>query len=401
MVINWDILSILVFYVIILFLYFRYKNRFQTQGILLLYRTKLGLRLMDTIALKFPRFVTFLAYAGVFVGFTGMVFILYTLVIETWKLIFVPGTAPALAPLLPGVQIAGAPTLSFWHWILAIFVVAVIHEFSHGVVARLFHVPIKSSGVAFFGPILGAFVEPEETELEKISIWKQISVFAAGPFSNMLSGALVLLVITLIFVPLVSQLYQANGITVTAVVDGYPMNQTGIDVPFTISGVNGNQTLAFVSFLDTLSAAAPGETMLLETNKGNYSVTPVANPDDPTKAFLGVSGLEQEVVLKEQFASLEPLRPVLDWLQLFLIWLFLIHIGIGLFNLLPLGPLDGGRMFYAVAFAIVKDTKKAKRALMLSTTLCLVLIIINFLPWLNKLFTWLFGTFVSLLTFLF
>lgn len=401
MVINWDILSILIFYGIILLIYFRYKDRFHTQGILILYRTKLGLGLMDTIALKCPRLVTFLAYAGVLVGFTGMVFILYTLVVETWKLVFVPGTAPALAPLLPGVQIAGAPTLSFWHWILAIFVVAVIHEFSHGVVARLFRVPIKSSGVAFFGPILGAFVEPEETELEKISIWKQLSVFAAGPFSNLLSGALVFLLITLLFAPLVSQLYEADGITVTAVIDDYPMNQTGIDVPFTISGINGNQTLDFVSFIDTLSAAAPGDTLLLETNKGDYSVITIANPDDPTKAFLGVSGLEQEVVFKEQFVSLEPLRPVLDWLQLFLIWLFLIHIGIGLFNLLPLGPLDGGRMFYAAAFALVKNAKKAKRALMFSTTLCLILIVVNFLPWLNKLFTWLWSIFVSLLTFLF
>lgn len=30
-------------------------------------------------------------------------------------------------------------------------------------------------------------------------------------------------------------------------------------------------------------------------------------------------------------------------------WLFILSIGIGLFNLIPLGPIDGGRMFKLVA----------------------------------------------------
>ena len=33
------------------------------------------------------------------------------------------------------------------------------------------------------------------------------------------------------------------------------------------------------------------------------------------------------------------------WFVGLLVWIYLLNLGIGLFNLLPLGPLDGGRMY--------------------------------------------------------
>src|SRR3989338_7247444 len=250
--VNWDLLSLAFFFLLLLFVYYLYKNRFETQGLFVMYKTQIGIRLMDTMAKKAPRLWKFLSVFGVFVGFLGMAFLLYFLSKETLKLLFIPGT----------------PALSFWHWILAIFVAAVIHEFAHGLIARLHKVPIKSSGFAFFGPLLAAFVEPDEKVLEKKSMMQQLSVFAAGPFSNLLLGAFVLVLLLFVVTPALGMIYQGDGIIVHQVMDAYPMNASGIAVPFTILAVNGDETLRTEQFVSVISIIKPGDEVLFETDKG-------------------------------------------------------------------------------------------------------------------------------------
>lgn len=398
--VNWDLISLFIFFLILILVYLRFKEKFTTQGIFVMYKTQLGIKLMDRFAKPHPRFLRFLSYFGVILSFIGMVFILYFLIRETWKLIFVAGTQPALAPVLPGVQIAGAPTLSFWHWILAIFVAAVIHEFSHGLIARLHNIPVKSSGFAFLGPLLAAFVEPDEKVLQKKSAMQQLSVFAAGPFSNLLLGGVLLLLLVFVIAPTVGNIYEGEGIIVHQLMDGYPMNSSGVSVPFTILSVNGEKTLDVEQFSAVVNLLKPGETTLVGTDQGDYTIILASHPDNASAPFFGIAGLEQKVVVKEEYSYLKPLAPVIDWFKLLLLWIFLISVGVGLFNLLPLGPVDGGRMFYTGVLALTKNEKISKNALLTMTVLCLGLIFINMLPWLNKLFVWL-GSIFSLLISLF
>ena len=395
--VNWDLVSIVVFYGLLLLVYFRFKKKFETHGIVVMYKAQWGIKLMDRLAKPFPRFLNFISRVGVFVGFAGMAFIFYFLTKETLKLIFIAGTQPALAPVLPGVQIAGAPVLSFWHWIITIFVAAVIHEFSHGVVARLYNVKVKSSGFAFLGPLLAAFVEPEEKELEKKTKMQQLAVFAAGPFSNLVLGGFIFLILMFMVAPFVSQIYDTQGIIVHQTLDGYPVNESGIEVPFTLLAMNGEETLGFDSFVSVTDNIMPGDTVVLSTDKGEYTLVPVANPDNASKAFFGVSGFEEKVVLKDNYSFLAPFTGFIDWVKLLLVWLFLISVGVGLFNLLPLGPVDGGRMFYTLSLAVFKKESHAKKSLWIATIFCVSLIFINMIPWLEKLFFWLLGIFSSFL----
>ena len=46
--------------------------------------------------------------------------------------------------------------------------------------------------------------------------------------------------------------------------------------------------------------------------------------------------------LKNRLGGIIP--AALIWFYGFLYWLYLLNLGIGLFNLVPLGPIDGGRM---------------------------------------------------------
>src|SRR3989344_3695086 len=211
---NIDLISALIFYALLVLFFLVKRKKFDVQGkIFVLYKTKIGLNLMDRLAKKIPRLLKVVSFIGIIVGFLGMIVILGFLVYGTYQLFTVPDAKPVLAPVFPGIHIPGAPVLSFWHWIIALFVVAGIHEFSHGVISRVYGIDIKSSGFAFLGPILAAFVEPDEETLKKKKRIQQLSVFAAGPFSNILLGVVLLFLVPLVFNPLINN-YFGDGIWV-------------------------------------------------------------------------------------------------------------------------------------------------------------------------------------------
>lgn len=389
---NFDLISVLIFYGILLILYYSFKDKFTSQGFIVMYKTKWGIKLMDSISKKFPRIIAFLSYVGVVFGFLGMAFIMYFLVKETWKLIFVPGTASALAPVLPGIEVsAGIPVLSFWHWIITIFIAAAIHEFSHGVVARLHNVPIKSSGFAFMGPLLAAFVEPEEKSLEKKRRVKQMAVFAAGPFSNILFGIFILLLMLFVFTPLLGVVYESNGIFVNGVVDGYAVNESGLDAPFIIESIDENEINNFNDFIVINSNLNVGQEIVLGTDKGEYNIILSENPNNSSAPFFGIVGMEENYVFKENYSYLTPFDGTIEWIRMLLMWLFMISIGVGLFNLLPLGPVDGGRMFYVLMLGVLGKESYANRALVVTSVFCFGLIVINMIPWIMKLVLWVWG----------
>src|SRR3989344_2716377 len=200
---NIDIIFAVIFYLLLFLFYLLKKDKFEVKGkILFIYRTKFGIKLMDKIAKKLRFFLTPLSYLSIFVGFAGMAFILFVLLKGTFDLLFIPNTQPALAPVLTGVKVPGLPSLSFWHWIITIFIVALVHEFSHGVFARLFSLKVQSSGFLFLGPILGAFVEPDEKKLEKSPKRQQLAILSAGPFSNIALAFIILLIINFVSAPI-------------------------------------------------------------------------------------------------------------------------------------------------------------------------------------------------------
>src|SRR3989338_738808 len=143
------------------------------------------------------------------------------------------------APVLPGVSLPGMPELSFWHWILAILLVAVVHEASRGFYARLHKLRVLSSGFAFFGPILAAFVEPDEKELERASPFVQLSVLSAGPFSNILFSFFVLAISLFVLTPLASSMMTYDGVKIVSIAPDYPLSNTSLEPGFEIEAING------------------------------------------------------------------------------------------------------------------------------------------------------------------
>ena len=370
---NYDLIFAIIFYGFVLLFFLKNKKKFEIQNkIFFLYKTKLGLRFMNKIARIFPRTLNIIKYFSIFTGIGGMLFIFYFLIKSSINLILDPAGPPSIAPVFPGVSIPGAPALSFWHWIIAIFFVAVVHEFAHGIFARLNKIHIKSSGFAFLGPILAAFVEPDEKQMKKLKKKDQLAIFSAGPFSNIVFGILFLLLLACLM-PIEGKIVGKDNVIIDSAIEGYPAGDLEIEYPFTILAVNGEQTQNKSQFFEVIKDMKSNENITLLTDKGEFNLTTVEHPNNETKGFIGTAFLQQ--------------HPVMDWIKLLLIWLFMINFGVGLFNLLPLGPVDGGRIFYTLTLVFIKNEQKAKKIWGYVSFICLILIFINLLPWIMKILT--------------
>ncbi|MCX6711577.1 MAG: site-2 protease family protein [Candidatus Woesearchaeota archaeon] len=384
---NLDLIFIILFYGLIFLYFITHRKDFEVQSkIFALYRTKLGLKLMDSISRFKPRFLKVVGYIAVFTGFSGMIVMLYFLFKGAIDMIIKPGGIPTIAPVLPGVHIPGLPTLSFWHWIIAIFIVAAVHEFSHGVIARLYNIKITSSGFAFLGPILGAFVEPDEKSLKKKNNKAQLSVFSAGPFANVILGLLFLLIFSFVFTPIQNYVFEPNGIIVNQVESNYPASSAGIKAPFTIYKINNDTIKDAQGFLNSVKDIKPGQKLTIETNKGIFNIITTKDPQNATRGFIGISDFALNTQIKDTVKTkYGDISGVIKWFSLLLFWLVVINLGVGLFNLLPLGPLDGGRMFQVFSGILFKNKNKANRFFVLISWLGILLILINLWPYISKL----------------
>ena len=152
---------------IIIFLIIKRKQVEIQSKIIVLLRTKWGLRWMDTFSEKHREWIILLAYIGVGAGYVGLVFISYILIKNLITLFTTPEAVYGVSIVLPGINVPGLGVLPFWYWLLSIFIIAVVHEFSHGIVARAHNVTIKNTGIVLLGPIIGAFVEPNEKKLRQ------------------------------------------------------------------------------------------------------------------------------------------------------------------------------------------------------------------------------------------
>jgi len=388
---NLDLILAIIFYVLVIIFLIKKRKNVEVQGnIFFLYRTKLGLKLMDKIAGISPKTLKILGLLGIITGFLGMIIIFYFLVIGVINVFLVPEAPPALAPLLPGIKIVpGIPTLSFWYWIISIFVVASIHEFFHGIYARANKIKVQSSGFAFLGPIPAAFVEPDEKELSKKGRFAQISVFAAGPFANILLGVIIAIILFGVI--------NVNTVQIADMGENSTLALSGMKVDDVLFEINTAKIDTAGDVVDSLKNVKPGDIVNFKTSSGNYDVVAEKNPKNNTKASFDFGVRNSFFNYHDKAVYLYGSFPkALSWIVNLLVWLFIITVGVGLFNLLPLGPIDGGRMLLSLLSRFTSNVGLVKKIWLSISFLCLLLILVNLLPFLISLFEFLFKPLINL-----
>ncbi len=381
---------IFIFYAVIIIWITLHWKRFTVQAkIIFLYRSKFGLKAMDKFVKKYREWVILLGYVGTGIGFIGMIFISYMLISNLVQLLLVKGTENGVALVLPGVNVPGLGVLPFWYWLIAIFLIAVIHEFSHGIVARAYNVPVHHTGLVFLGPIIGAFVEPNEKKMAKQPDIAQHSILAAGSFSNIALGLFALLLLTVVFVPWQNAMVEPAGFSFASYIgDDLPAAQANLPLSTSYMAVNGKETATFQEFSEEIFCVSPGAQVSLTDDGGTeYVLTTTANPDDEDKAFLGVTGIQNEVEVKAYYTYGigKVVYNVVDWLTGFMRWLFILSVGIGLFNLLPLPIVDGGKMAQLALHRIKGKKKGERRYVQISLFFLFVLVFTLVFPFIKNL----------------
>tara|TARA_Y100000310_G_scaffold98059_1_gene95725 strand:- start:2597 stop:4021 length:1425 start_codon:yes stop_codon:yes gene_type:complete len=440
----YDLIFLVVFTLwVVWFLYTR-KSNLKREGIIYLYRTSLGIKFIDYVGKKYKKVINVSQYLSVTLGFFLMGAILFLLSFTLYTYVKFPQItqvvkAPPLLPLIPyfpalfGLE-SFFPPLYFTYWIVAILIVAVVHEFSHGIFAKFHGLKIKSTGFAFLGPILGAFVEPDETEMVKKSNFAQMSILSAGVFANIITTLIFFLLLWLTF----SVAFTPAGVLINSYPSGYieigniqrvndvlfygefdnllDSEITTIDTNFgsylvptesleqqleiigddleigrinvfldapavrngvvgAVSKIDGVEIRSLEDLEDALGSKSPGEKVAVETitskGKENYEFDLDAHPDDSEMAFLGInlnSGpsegfrgfISNTLFFKDSALYYEELNKPLVFVYYLFWWIVVINFFVALFNMLPLGILDGGRFFYLTVLGITKSEKATK-----------------------------------------
>ena len=364
---------VIVFYVLIILIVVLNKKKFDFQAkFIALYRTKVGIKLMHKCADRFGPVIRGCGYAGIFLGYAGMALIVYFIFNGFYQLLFIPDAPAVLSPVIPGVPIPGSPIfVPFWYGIIALFVVVVVHEFGHGIVSAAHKIKVKHSGIVFFGPLVGAFVEPDEKQLQKKGWWVQQSMFAAGPVANAVLAVIVWAIVILALIPVMNSSVETQGFFFQSITDGYPALEAGVQAGVVYDTVNGVFVEDATYLSELLATSKPGDIITVGNENLSHVVVTAAHPDYPDRAFLGVIGVNNYTILKD---SVNPgWYNFLTIIVTFLSWVFVLSLGIGLANLLPLGPVDGGRMLHQT---LEKKMSKKKALYIFSRITALILALI-------------------------
>jgi len=283
-----------------------------------------------------PTFWRWYMNVGIVVAFLAMIFI-------TWALISSLPTVfetPAVSIVIPGVEMPGSSIyIPFIYGLIALATVLIVHEFSHGIQSVGEKISIKSVGLLLFAIIPGAFVEPDEDELKAAKRSSRLRVYAAGSVANITLAIIAILLVSLISAG-IPNYFAEDGIAIDRIVSDSPSDGV-LKEGMVLEAIDNHKINDSDSYVNVVSLYKPGDNVTVQTDQGSYSMTLDKNPNNESRGFFGIQANKHFELIND---SMGPIPWVLfELLELFQ-WVFMLNLGIGLFNLLPLKPLDGGYM---------------------------------------------------------
>lgn len=395
------------------------KYNISLYGPALLLRTSRGKRFIKKISEK-NRFWKAFGSFGIVFCFILMILMVFILVWQAWTVLgftpeqraAIPG--PEIALVLPGIN--PILPLEYIGYILLALVVAIIaHEFSHGILTFAQKLKVKSLGILYLVVPIGAFVEPDEEQLKKADAKKRMRVYAAGPLANFVVVIVSLLIFSFVFMSAVQP--AAEGLGVLEIHEGSPADKIGIETGAIITEINGTYFSEYNSFNDryiryiqlmnntnandtiTISWFSEGSEnsgVLTLTDRSKY-FSSESNKGKGYNGIYSLIGVEENLnILKNPLTTDFPrgflffyvipligyfqhynpivapftgqyeitgplgvLPPILFWIIISaLYWIFWLNLAVGLFNVLPMIPLDGGFLFNDAIGSIIKKLKK-------------------------------------------
>ncbi|MFH1711346.1 MAG: site-2 protease family protein [Nanoarchaeota archaeon] len=443
---------------VVAFLYSR-RKKLKREGPLYLYKTQVGIKIIEYFGKKHAKFISYLEYVIIFVGYLLMVGSIFLIGQVVYIFVRFPefikiAKIPPIAPLVPYIgEIFKAdylPPFYFTYWIVVLAITAIVHEFFHGIIARKNNVRIKSTGFAFLGPFLGAFVEQDDKQMKKLRARNQISILAAGSFSNLLLTILFFIILiifsvlafapsgarfnyypssiinvsditlisnesmildfqfeelNLVRIDIGNKSYflekevseNINNFTLVVGFDDAPAIRAGI--LGTITELDGMKIRDNEDLKNVLFELSPGEGVSIKSidSKNNVKESEIilgSRPDNSSRAYLGIARVEGGSGIfgklreglsffrdPDTYYAPRHLEELTIFIYNLIWWMVLINLSVALFNMLPVGIFDGGRVFYLTVFRVTKSKKIAQKAYSLMVYLFIALFVLLTLFW--------------------
>lgn len=379
-----------------IFIYLK-KDKIERQGLIIMTRTDKFREQIKENALRYKTFWNFYFNIGIFVSILSMFFgiillagldiLIFSGVVKQGLGLFLPAPTSSFT-VLPGVVLA-----PIWYWLIAVFVLMIPHEFSHALAFAINKIKIKSLGLLLLLFLPGAFAEPDEKQLNKTKKWGKLQVFCAGSFSNIVTAIILVMILNLLLViaytpigvpfskPLtvinsteivnmnnlstgmIEVLTENNTFIVSRTLLEYQENHTRIvvyedwpaarnNVSGSIKKINDNKINSMADLSEIIAVYNPGEEIELLTSSGSYHLTVSEKEDLP---YLGIETSDRilieenpisKSILPIMYLDYEPreesFRPIGDFLITLFLLLIEVCLIVGMFNMLPIFPLDGG-----------------------------------------------------------
>ncbi|MFQ6020486.1 MAG: site-2 protease family protein [Candidatus Aenigmatarchaeota archaeon] len=351
-------LSIIAFFIILGILIYKDRKNIEFKYILLMRRTKKFRKFIDKMAQKSPLFWKIVSTIGIIVCFYYMLQGLYLLSVLSYNISVGVIKEPALQFILPTPSATGSTgpgyiLIPFWFWIITIFCILVPHELSHGIIARAEKIKLKSVGLLLLAIFPGAFVEPQEKQIKKAKTLTKLRIFSAGSFANFLVSFVVFLLTLYVIWPMA----VSPGIQLISVNSSSPAEIAGLKGGMILTEINGipittsyNEYLAGRGyFYEEIGYVQPNETITVKSNGNNYNIA-LAFDEETNTTYMGITYSPVFKVNTAFFIGI--LIPLLTMISLF-------SLAVGIINILPIYPLDGGLIIQALTDRFFKKRSKA------------------------------------------
>ncbi len=368
------------------------KRSIERTPIIMLWRTEKGLKGVDFLAKKLKKIWHVISSFAVLISIPIMGLVLYNLAESASDILTIPGAPPGLAPAIPGVRVPGSPIfIPFWYGIIALVTVLIVHEIMHAVISRSEGLNVKSLGILFVTFIpLGAFAEPDEEELEKSSLKTKLRVYAAGSFGNFLLMILAILLLSTVVMPV---MFQPDHITITHVYNNTPAEAYGLKENSSLLSINGVAVSSSDEFFDVVRSIRPNDKVTILTDKGEVMLIAAKRPEQKIsilgrllrrkktdeRGYIGITILPILEIKPSVVAVVGKTFPRMLAEQIK--WIILLNLFIGITNLLPIFPLDGGKIFEEIAKKVSPGSARQITNMMFA--LVLLLVFINISPFLR------------------
>ncbi|MFA5108117.1 MAG: site-2 protease family protein [Candidatus Micrarchaeia archaeon] len=255
---------------------------------------------------------------------------------------------PGGAPIIPGIN------LPLVEGIIALASLLVVHEMSHGLLARIYNVRLDSAGIVFWGILpFGAFVEPDEKDMNNIKTHEINRILVAGSASNLIMAMITFALLTGVI-----------AMTQDIRLEGYFVESGPLPQGAAIYSIGGEKYY--------------GQNVSLSANT-NVQIQTSAGTFDRVTDSNGKIGISMSYYDKSGLGFRYKFIPGFEWMGFVLNTLGLIFatsVLVGIVNLLPIPLFDGNKL--------MENGVGNKKIAMAIAVIACGAFIVNILPWIFR-----------------